>query len=55
VDVWAVGCILAELLLRIPFVAGDTDLDQLGEDISGTVKRKLERLQFSTSSLFVKI
>ena len=31
VDVWAVGCILAELLLRIPFVAGDTDLDQLGK------------------------
>ena len=31
VDVWAVGCILAELLLRIPFVAGDTDLDQLAK------------------------
>ncbi|XP_037090136.1 cyclin-dependent kinase 7-like [Pollicipes pollicipes] len=29
VDVWAVGCILAELLLRIPFLAGDSDLDQL--------------------------
>lgn len=28
---WAVGCILAELLLRIPFVAGDTDLDQLAK------------------------
>ena len=31
VDVWAVGCILAELLLRIPFIAGDTDLDQLAK------------------------
>ncbi|XP_059479517.1 cyclin-dependent kinase 7 [Neocloeon triangulifer] len=29
VDMWAVGCILAELLLRIPFLPGDTDLDQL--------------------------
>uniref|UniRef100_A0A8C5DCF2 Cyclin-dependent kinase 7 n=1 Tax=Gouania willdenowi TaxID=441366 RepID=A0A8C5DCF2_GOUWI len=29
VDMWAVGCILAELLLRIPFMAGDSDLDQL--------------------------
>ena len=53
---WAVGCILAELLLRIPFVAGDTDLDQLGKIFQvNTVKRKLERLQFSTSSSFVKI
>ncbi|KAL3865538.1 hypothetical protein ACJMK2_042914 [Sinanodonta woodiana] len=29
VDIWAVGCILAELLLRVPFLPGDTDLDQL--------------------------
>uniref|UniRef100_A0A8C1MMW4 Cyclin-dependent kinase 7 n=1 Tax=Cyprinus carpio TaxID=7962 RepID=A0A8C1MMW4_CYPCA len=29
VDMWAVGCILAELLLRVPFLAGDSDLDQL--------------------------
>ncbi|XP_061624073.1 cyclin-dependent kinase 7 isoform X4 [Phyllopteryx taeniolatus] len=29
VDMWAVGCILAELLLRIPFLGGDSDLDQL--------------------------
>jgi serine/threonine protein kinase len=26
---WAIGCILAELLLRVPFFPGDTDLDQL--------------------------
>lgn len=29
VDIWAVGCIFAELMLRTPFVAGDTDMDQL--------------------------
>ncbi|XP_052834552.1 cyclin-dependent kinase 7 isoform X1 [Octopus bimaculoides] len=29
VDTWAVGCILAELLLRVPFLPGETDLDQL--------------------------
>ncbi len=29
VDIWAVGCILAELLVRVPFVAGESDLDQL--------------------------
>ena len=31
IDIWAMGCILAELLLRVPFVAGDTDLDQLAK------------------------
>lgn len=31
VDIWAVGCILAELLLRAPFLPGDTDLDQLSK------------------------
>lgn len=29
VDLWAVGCILAELLLRVPFLPGESDLDQL--------------------------
>ncbi|XP_035223433.1 cyclin-dependent kinase 7-like [Stegodyphus dumicola] len=29
IDIWAVGCILAELLLRVPFLPGETDLDQL--------------------------
>lgn len=29
IDIWAVGCILAELMLRAPFLPGDTDLDQL--------------------------
>ena len=31
VDIWATGCILAELLLRAPFFAGETDLDQLNK------------------------
>ncbi|XP_014249305.1 cyclin-dependent kinase 7 [Cimex lectularius] len=29
VDMWAVGCIFAELLLRVPFLPGESDLDQL--------------------------
>lgn len=29
VDIWAVGCIFAELMLRVPFVAGNSDMDQL--------------------------
>lgn len=34
VDIWALGCILAELLLRIPFLPGDTDLNQLDKIFS---------------------
>lgn len=29
VDVWAAGCIFAELMLRTPFLPGDSDLNQL--------------------------
>lgn len=29
VDIWAVGCIIAELVIRLPFFQGQTDLDQL--------------------------
>jgi len=29
VDMWAIGCIIAELLLRVPFLPGESDLDQL--------------------------
>lgn len=29
VDVWSMGCVFAELILRVPFVAGLTDLNQL--------------------------
>ncbi|CAG8894826.1 unnamed protein product [Penicillium nalgiovense] len=28
VDIWSMGMVFAELLLRVPFVAGNTDLDQ---------------------------
>ena len=31
VDMWATGCILAKLLLRLPFLPGDSDLDQLSK------------------------
>eukprot|EP00252_Welwitschia_mirabilis_P006235 TRINITY_DN1705_c0_g1_i2.p1 TRINITY_DN1705_c0_g1~~TRINITY_DN1705_c0_g1_i2.p1 ORF type:complete len:433 (-),score=92.07 TRINITY_DN1705_c0_g1_i2:379-1677(-) len=31
VDIWAVGCIFAELLLRRPFLQGVSELDQLGK------------------------
>lgn len=29
VDIWSVGCVFAELMLRVPFFAGDTDVGQL--------------------------
>lgn len=31
VDVWSMGMVFAELLIRIPFVAGNTDLDQVSK------------------------
>lgn len=38
IDIWAVGCILAELLLREAIFPGDTDLDQLDRifQVTGT-------------------
>lgn len=38
VDIWAVGCIAAELALGAPFLPGDTDLDQLSKifEVCGT-------------------
>jgi cyclin-dependent kinase 7 len=29
VDIWSVGCIFAELMLRIPYLPGESDMDQL--------------------------
>lgn len=29
VDIWSVGCIFAELMLRIPYFPGESDMDQL--------------------------
>jgi cyclin-dependent kinase 7 len=31
VDMWSTGCIFAELMLRVPFVAGNSDIDQLAK------------------------
>jgi len=31
IDMWATGCILAELLLRVPFLPGESDLGQLSK------------------------
>eukprot|EP00743_Colponemidia_sp_Colp-15_P006981 GILK01007533.1.p1 GENE.GILK01007533.1~~GILK01007533.1.p1 ORF type:complete len:326 (-),score=37.14 GILK01007533.1:270-1247(-) len=31
VDMWAVGCIFAELMLRTPYLPGDSDIDQLAK------------------------
>ncbi|PGH06591.1 CMGC/CDK/CDK7 protein kinase [Polytolypa hystricis UAMH7299] len=31
VDIWSVGMVFAELLLRVPFAAGNTDMDQISK------------------------
>lgn len=31
IDIWATGCVLAELLLRVPFLQGDNDITQLSK------------------------
>lgn len=31
VDMWSVGCIFAELMLRMPYLPGDSDIDQLSK------------------------
>ena len=31
VDIWSMGMVFAELLLRVPFVAGNSDLDQIAK------------------------
>ena len=35
VDMWAVGCIFAELMLRKPYFPGSSDIDQLGRIYQG--------------------
>lgn len=30
-DIWSVGCIFAELMLRMPYLPGDSDIDQLAK------------------------
>ena len=34
VDMWSVGCILAELLKREPFMPGQSDIDQLSHIVT---------------------
>lgn len=31
VDVWSIGCIFAELMLRMPYLPGNSDMDQLAK------------------------
>lgn len=31
VDIWATGCIFAELMLRVAFMQGNNDIDQLNQ------------------------
>jgi len=31
VDMWSVGCVFAEMMLRMPYFAGDSEIDQLGK------------------------
>jgi cyclin-dependent kinase 7 len=31
---WAVGCIFAEMMLRVPYFAGDTDIEQLSKIVA---------------------
>ena len=43
IDLWAVGCIMAELMRRVPFLPGDSDLDQLTKifEMFGTPDEKV--------------
>lgn len=34
-DMWAVGCIFAELMLRVPFFPGSSEIDQLSRIFAG--------------------
>lgn len=41
VDIWSVGYIFAELMLCVPYVPGDTDIDQLAKIFQARVTLKL--------------
>lgn len=49
IDIWAVGCILGELLLRVPFLPGESDLDQLSRivNVFGTPTTTIWAVGFS--------
>lgn len=42
VDIWSVGCIFAELMLRFPYMPGNSDIDQLAKifQARGTPKKE---------------
>lgn len=53
VDLWAIGCILAELLLRKALLPGETDLDQLSKifQVMGTPDEQTWPVRKSLPSL----
>lgn len=59
IDIWACGCILAELFLKQPFFKGDGDIDQLSKifAVRGTpnVNIKLSRMQTGLMLTFCRI
>ncbi|KAI6184271.1 Protein kinase domain-containing protein [Aphelenchoides bicaudatus] len=60
IDMWSCGCIMAELLLHKPFLAGDTEIDQLHRIIAmfGTPTPKiwpgLNKLSFPKGFLLIE-
>lgn len=56
IDVWSVGCIFAELMLRRPFFPGDNYLDQLMIICDKLGKPREDELDFvSTEKVKTKI
>ncbi|KAL6059287.1 Cyclin-dependent kinase D-2, variant 2 [Balamuthia mandrillaris] len=52
VDIWACGCIFAELMLRRPYFPGDSEIDQLGKIFAalGTPTEEIWPVPFSLLS-----
>lgn len=49
IDMWSVGCIFAELMLRKPFFPGDNYLDQLTIICDKLGKPNIDQLDFVTT------
>ena len=50
-DIWSVGCIFAELLLRRPFLQGkNSDISQLDTIFTGKLKTQLMNSRYMNSS-----
>ena len=54
VDVWALGCLLAEMLTGEPLFPGDSDIDQLYHIISKIGKASFITCTFSYCSYVVQ-